>query len=113
MGKIGFLLIFSVMFSFATGDVLRQCNLCHEKKSPPFNMIYKKYLLIYSSKKRVEKAMTDFLINPTLKKSLLPKEMKKRFFPQEHPKFKKSEAKKAVKKIVKDYDLIKRIKIIK
>ncbi len=97
--------------SLLNGANLNECAKCHDKKAPPFNIIYRKYLVTYSSKKRIKEKMVDFLLNPSDKKSILPQEMKKRFFPRTHPAYSISVAEKTVEKIIEKEDPIKKIKI--
>ncbi len=103
------LLIFSAVLLFANENTLLKCNECHNKfTAPPYKKVYKHYLLKYSSKARVKKAMIDFLSEPTFQKSAMPKGMKRRFNPNEHPVFDAQVIKKAVKSLVEREDIAKR-----
>jgi hypothetical protein len=95
------------------GDVLqRDCAACHgEAPSPPFDMIYKRYLLVHGSKARVRRAMTAFLQAPSQEKSAMPEGMKNRFHPERHPAFDADTAARAVDRIIEDEDVMKRIYI--
>ncbi len=106
------LLIFSAALLFANENALFQCNECHNNFSaPPYKKVYKHYLLKYSSKARVKKAMIDFLSAPTYETSAMSKGMKKRFNPDEHPLFDAKTIKEAVQSLVKRENMIKRLTI--
>lgn len=105
------LLILSTALLFANENALFKCNECHNNfKAPPYKKVYKHYLLEYSSKARVEKAMIDFLSAPSSKKSAMPRGMKRRFNPDEHYVFDAEIVSKAVKSIIEQEDLIKKLK---
>lgn len=108
MGKI-ILLIFTATLIFGDESLINKCNECHYKHSaPPYKKIYSQYLLVHSSKARVEKAMINFLSAPSLEKSLMPKGMKRRLDPNKHPVFEAGTTKEAVGYIIQREDIIKR-----
>ncbi len=111
MGKI-IVLVFSTMLLFGSDNALNTCKKCHDDySSPPYNMIYKRYLLYYSSRAGVEKAMIDFLQAPTREKSAMPEGMKRRFHPEKHPAYELKVAEKAVKYIIEKEDVIQKLKL--
>ena len=111
MGKI-ILLIFSTALLFANDNALLKCNECHNSfTAPPYKKVYKHYLLKYSSKVRIEKAMIDFLSAPASEKSAMPRGMKRRFNPDKHPVFDAVMINRAVKSILEKEDVIKRLTI--
>jgi len=111
MGKI-IILIFSALVLFANENPLSKCNECHNNfKAPPYKKVYRHYLVKYSSKIRVKKAMIDFLTAPAYEKSALSRGMKQRYNPDEHLVFEKKIITKAVKALVKKEDIIQRLKL--
>ena len=103
------LLIFSAVLLFADEGAISKCNECHANfLAPPYKKVYKHYLLKYSSKVRVQKAMIDFLIEPSYEKSAMSRGLKKRFNPNEHPIFDDVLIERAVKYIIEEEDIIKR-----
>ena len=110
MGRVIFLIFFAV---FSIGGELDRCDSCHLQKAPPFNVIYRKYLVIYSSKRRIEENMVNFLTDPSKQKGVFPKEAKKIFFPKEHPLYDKKEAKEAVRELIEREDLLKKVRVTK
>jgi len=107
MEKIVLFLLTSILL-FADVTLITQCNECHNHRAPPYKKVYRQYLLVHSSKKRVEKAMIDFLNAPSREKSLMPKGMQRRFDPNKHPVFKDKSAKEAIEYIIERENLIKR-----
>ena len=51
----------------------KNCLSCHQKEQIPSHLIYKRYLLRYSTKSRIKKVMLKYLQNPTKKSSIMPK----------------------------------------
>ncbi|NPA29268.1 MAG: hypothetical protein GXO33_03695, partial [Epsilonproteobacteria bacterium] len=93
----------------ASDATIRQCTACHNDKAPPLSLVYRRYLLLYSAKKRVVERMRAFLIHPSKKRSAMPEGMKNRFNPQKHPAFPSEEAKKAALWLAEKEDPIRRI----
>ncbi len=105
------LLIFSTILLFCDDSAVLKCNECHNNfLAPSYKKVYKHYLLIYSSKVRVEKAMIEFLKAPSRKKSAMSKGMKKLFNPDEHPLFDNDMIGSAVGDIIKQEDVTNRFK---
>ena len=106
------LLILSATLIFANSNSLDKCNECHNNfTAPPYQKVYKHYLLKYSSKERIKNAMIDFLTSPATQKSAMPKGMKRRFNPNEHPVLESKVIEKAVESIIEREDMIKRLRI--
>ncbi|WP_456381604.1 hypothetical protein [Hydrogenimonas sp.] len=102
--------LFSSLFGETVGnDFSRECLTCHEKTAPPLSLVYRRYLMLYSSKRQIERRMIDFLKAPSKEKSSMPEGMKNRFNPQLHPSFDEKVAEKAVEKVIEKEDPIKRI----
>ena len=75
MGKIA--LFFMVMvFTLSAGEsqnVLTQyCFSCHNEQQIPDNLIYKRYLMKYSTNERMNEAMFDYLKDPKKEHSIMP-----------------------------------------
>ncbi len=85
----------------------KHCDRCH-KAQIPYTMIYKRALLLYSSKRVIQHNLTNFLIAPSSSKSILPPGLKRRFDPAKHPKFSKMIAQKAIKELIEQEDIIKK-----
>ena len=110
MEKIVLFLLTSILL-FADVPLITQCNECHNHRAPPYKKIYKHYLLKYSSKMRIEKAMIDFLKAPSKEKSAMPRGMKRRFNPSEHQVFDSENIKDALRYIIEQEDIIAKLKL--
>ncbi len=105
------LLFFSAILLFSDESAVSKCNECHASfLAPPYKKVYKHYLLKYSSKVRVQKAMIDFLKEPSYEKSAMSKGLKKRFNPDEHLVFDNITIGNAVRYIIEQEDIVKRFK---
>jgi cytochrome c1 len=60
------------------------CLVCHREQKLPDNLIYRRYLLKYSSPERIERALSAYLKAPTKKHSIMPREFFLRF-PMKYP----------------------------
>ncbi len=110
MGKVVLILLLGLSCLVADESPnTASCTVCHEKSAPPLSRIYRRYLMLYSSKERIQKRMIDFLNAPSKAKSAMPEGMKKRFNPQKHPVYSPSSAPKAVEELIEQEDLISRI----
>ncbi len=114
MGRVVLILFLGLQCLVAQeSQVPKRCTACHEKSAPPLPLVYRRYLMLYSSKARIQKKMVDFLSAPSKEKSAMPEGMKNRFNPQNHPAFATSVAKEAVDKLIEKEDLIPRIVVPK
>ncbi len=113
MGKVVLIFLLGFRCIAAEGDAMKTCAGCHETTAPPFSLVYRRYLMLYSSKAHIEKRMVDFLTAPSKKRSSMPEGMKIRFNPQKHPSYDPIEAKQAVGMIVQQEDIIPKIVVPK
>jgi len=72
MGKL--ILVWSLLFNmFLWGDNLKNaCLSCHISQQIPNHLVYRRYLLQYSTAKNMEEAMLMYLKNPKKEKSIMP-----------------------------------------
>ncbi len=64
------IVVCSFSYLFALDEL--SCVECHKQKDIPDEIIYKRYLLKYSTKKYMKKAIFDYLKNPDKKRSIMP-----------------------------------------
>ena len=55
------------------------CLACHREQKLPDNLIYRRYLLRYSSPQRIENALVAYLEHPSKERSIMPSEFFLRF----------------------------------
>ncbi len=77
MVKIFFLCI--MILSLNANTYKTNCVKCHNKLPVSIDKYFYRYLLKYSSENSVKKAMFEYLQNPTIKKTIMPKAFIKRF----------------------------------
>ncbi len=53
-------------------DVQRDCLSCHQTQQIPNSLIYKRYLMKYSTQGAIENAMLKYLQNPIKSDSIMP-----------------------------------------
>ncbi len=70
MVKVVTIVSFVIVSLFA--DLQKSCLACHEKEQIPSELIYKRYLLKYSTPKNIEEAMLRYLKSPTKTTSIMP-----------------------------------------
>jgi len=85
-GVIIFLLGAGVLFgqspapsAVTTAQLDENCLACHREQRLPDNLIYRRYLLRYSSPQRIEDALVAYLQHPVKERSIMPAEFFLRF----------------------------------
>jgi len=73
------LILFFYLTLFAKVDLEKTCLECHKKQQIPSGLIYKRYLLKYSTKDKIKHTMFSYLKNPKKKNSIMPKPFFLRF----------------------------------
>jgi len=101
------LLHFSPLYAEAT-RIPQACLSCHEQTAPPLRLVYRRYLMLYSSHARIAEKMRDFLVRPSMEGSSMPEGMKSRFNPQNHPAFDPATAATAVEALIRQEDISRR-----
>ncbi len=109
MGKLILLLGLTLPVLCAPKTSLTRCMQCHATSAPPFPMIYRRYLMLYSSKSRIAAHMEAFLRKPSAKGSAMPEGMKSRFHPQNHPAFDAKSIHEAVSELIRTEDVVPRL----
>ncbi len=89
------------------------CLGCHREQKLPDNLIYRRYLLQYSSPERMEKALMTYLRHPDKAHSIMPSEFFLRF-PLKYPlKLEDAELRESVQKYVEYFDVRRRLRLEK
>ncbi len=91
--------------------LIRDCLGCHIEQKLPDNLIYRRYLLRYSSKSRIEKALFSYLNHPDKSRSIMPAEFFLRFPMKERPHMNEEVLEKNVKRYIEYFDVRKRLKL--
>jgi len=79
MGKIViFLMLFSAAF-WADDTLDRDCLSCHKAQKIPSDLVYRRYLMKYSTKPKIKIAMLEYLKNPQRSQTIMPTQFFLRF----------------------------------
>jgi len=106
MKHLTILLLTTALFA---NTLQTNCLKCHSQNSLPDSLIYKRYLQKYSSKKRIKKAMLNYLKNPNKKSSIMPNEFFKKFSIKQKSRLDDINLSKNIDEYIKKYDLQKRL----
>ena len=75
MVRATWLLIVYMSWGISSEDILdKRCLSCHKTNQIPSELIYKKYLLKYSTRSNISEAMRLYLQHPKQDKSTLPQQ---------------------------------------
>jgi len=73
--NIKILTILSILSTYSYAGFLDdKCLNCHNQQKIPSQLIYKKYLIKYSSNKIIKKKIIDYLNKPMSNKSIMPQQ---------------------------------------
>jgi len=103
------LLAAGTLWAGAGSEIPADCLACHATTAPPLSLVYRRYLMLYSSKPRIVERMSRFLVRPGKKISSMPEGMKNRFNPELHPAYDPQTAEKAAEAVVEKEDVLKKI----
>jgi len=111
MERVIFLSLFISLFLFGEDDLQKNCLNCHQQEQIPSYMIYKRYLLKYSVKEKIEDAIYNYLKDPKRENSIMPKPFFLKFPMKEPLGLDDETLKKSVKMYVEKFDVRKRLKL--
>jgi len=89
------------------------CLACHREQKLPDNLIYRRYLLKYSSAERIEQALIDYLKHPTQPTSIMPAEFFLRFPMKPPTKQDDPSLRKNIRQYMDYFDVRKRLRLEK
>ena len=106
----------SVLTLFLTaGDLVKDdtlevnCLNCHRQQQIPSNLIYKRYLMKYSTEKRMENAMFTYLKNPSKIFSIMPAPFFLKFPMKAKSELDERTLRSSIQAYLKKYDIKKRL----
>jgi len=89
----------------------RNCLDCHREQKLPDKLIYRRYLLKYSSPERIEKALTHYLKHPDTRTSIMPSEFFLRFPMKEPTRLDEKTLHESVRRYLEHYDVRKLLRL--
>ena len=74
--KILITLLFSTVAQAEEPNLLLQqnCLKCHSKQKIPSELLYRRYLMKFSTKERIKKSLLSYLKNPKKENSIMPQQ---------------------------------------
>jgi len=94
---------------FAFDDLQQSCIHCHQVQKIPSDMIYRKYLLKYSTKQNISKAMYNYIKSPSPQTSIMPKPFFSKFPVKPLLNIEDSELKKLIELYIDRYDVKRKL----
>lgn len=83
----------------------KECLLCHVEQQIPSALIYRRYLMKYSTSERIEKAMLSYIKNPDQKDSIMPPQFFLKFPMKEVSTLDESTLQKIIKSYLNSFDV--------
>jgi hypothetical protein len=114
MGKITFLLLllsFTMPANEPSALLQNNCLSCHREQKIPSELIYRRYLMQYSTNERIEKRVIPFLKNPNKKESIMPKQFFLKFPEKKALDLNTTELEKSVQAYLDYFDIKKKLKV--
>jgi len=105
------IIIINLAIFLQASNFTDKCLKCHEQQNIPFEMIYKRYLIKYSSNIAIKEAMIKMCQNPSIENSELPRGFLRRFGVKDVCSLEEKELYKAIDELIEYYDIKKYIKI--
>jgi len=112
MGKIVlFLILITINLASQTAPktLSQTCLKCHQKQQIPSELIYRKYLIKYSSIKTIKKKMFNYLKNPKRENSIMPKQFFLKFPMKKRVDLNDTLLSKRIKEYIDFYDVRKKL----
>jgi hypothetical protein len=109
MGKVGIVLLLSVQMLSAL-SLERACLECHKAQQIPSEMIYKRYLMRYSTQTAIKKAMKAYVLLPQKSDSIMPSQFFLKFPMKEKTTLNAKQLEQSIQAYVERFDVKKRLK---
>ena len=115
MGKIIVIFSFLSLFLYAKelniqNQILQDaCLSCHQEQQIPSSLIYKRYLKIYSTSDRMQKAIFAYIKNPDQKHSIMPPQFFLKFPMKEASTLDDDTLQKMIKSYLHTFDIKKKL----
>ena len=113
--KILITLIFSTVAQAEEPNLLLQqnCLKCHSKQKIPSELLYRRYLMKFSTKERIKKSLLSYLKNPKKENSIMPQQFFLKFPPKEALDLNETVLEKSVEAYLDYFDVKDRLELEK
>ena len=110
-----FIIISIVLVSLAKPSQMLQTNClnCHQKQQIPSELIYRRYLMLYSTNIQIKKQIVKYLKNPKEELSIMPKQFFLKFPMKEELNIDNKILQDSVDEYIKYFDITKRLRVVK
>ena len=110
MAKIVLFIFICISAVFAEVDALENdCLACHKAQQIPSNLIYRRYLMKYSTEYKMEQAIYTYLKDPQKTTSIMPPQFFLKFPMKEALKLDDDRLKADIKAYLKKFDIKKKL----
>jgi len=92
-----------------TATLQEHCLACHTKQQIPSSLIYRRYLMKFSTPERIEKAMLDYLKAPKQSRSIMPPQFFLKFPMKSPMEVDAATLRKGVKAYIETFDIRKKL----
>ncbi len=107
--KIFILIIVSLFAKTSSLELENNCLSCHKKQKIPSELVYRRYLMHYSSRKLIENNIFTYLKNPMQKSSIMPNQFFLKFPMKRKSDFNNTTLKKYIKEYIDLFDIRKKL----
>jgi len=109
MGKIILWLLFSIGVVAQEHTMEQDCLSCHKAQQIPSNLIYRRYLMKYSTDARMQEAMFRYLKDPNKSNSIMPPQFFLKFPMKESLSLNDTILKRDIKRYLEQFDVKKKL----
>ncbi len=102
-------IVVSILTIYLFADFKSECLACHKREQIPSELIYKRYLLKYSTQKNIEQMMFEYLKNPDKKSSIMPPQFFLKFPMKERVDLDDDTLRENIKLYIKKFDIKNRL----
>lgn len=85
------------------------CLSCHVRQQIPSELIYRRYLMKYSTRDRIEKAMFAYLKEPLQSRSIMPQQFFLKFPMKEAAETEEKELRREIRTYLERFDIKKKL----
>ena len=109
MEKIIFIVMFTIVVTAQSNTLEYDCLSCHKAQQIPSNLIYRRYLMKYSTDDRMQKAIFKYLKNPNKATSIMPTQFFLKFPMKKPLSLDDKTLKRDIQNYLKKFDVKKRL----
>ncbi len=106
------LLLLTLTQAKEPNSLLKQnCLKCHIKQKIPSELVYRRYLMKFSTKERIKKSLLSYLKNPKKENSIMPQQFFLKFPPKEALDLNNTVLEESVEAYLDYFDIKKRLEL--